>query len=91
MLFSTCTQIKNILKSLEKTVRTTESRCKDTTTRLFYDSGEHWKSDICVECICFDGEITCMRSLCSIPYCENPVKKDGECCPTCPESESQGK
>ncbi|CAB3994272.1 Cysteine-rich motor neuron 1, partial [Paramuricea clavata] len=62
-----------------------DTRCKDSETELWYHSGESWDRYNCTKCVCFEGEISCMASVCSKPLCPNPIKKDGVCCPVCSE------
>ncbi len=67
-----------------------ETKCKDSETELWYYSGESWNRKNCTKCVCFEGEISCMASVCSKPLCPNPVKKDGVCCPVCSDEYEQG-
>ena len=66
------------------------TKCKDVETELWYHSGESWDKKNCTKCVCFEGEISCMASVCAKPLCPNPVKRDGICCPVCPEEYEQG-
>ena len=65
------------------------TKCKDVETELWYHSGESWDRKNCTRCVCFEGEISCMASVCAKPLCPNPVKTDGICCPVCPEEYEQ--
>ncbi|RUS81899.1 hypothetical protein EGW08_010326, partial [Elysia chlorotica] len=53
---------------------------------LRYDDGEVFKSplDMCVDCICRQGSITCQEQECaSARQCRHPVQLPGQCCPSC--------
>ncbi|CAG0884184.1 unnamed protein product [Cyprideis torosa] len=40
----------------------------------------------CRTCTCLRGKIKCDAMVCPALTCANPVQKDGDCCPTCPET-----
>jgi hypothetical protein len=67
-----------------------DTKCKDLETELWYHSGESWDRKNCTKCVCFEGEISCMASVCARSLCANPIKKDGVCCPVCPEEYGEG-
>ncbi|OQV14090.1 Chordin [Hypsibius exemplaris] len=50
-----------------------------------YEDGGSWKSEHkeCTMCSCQRGRIVCEEMICPKVNCRNPVKLDGECCPTC--------
>lgn len=72
---------------LEHFVGAKETECKDSITGVSYHSGESWNRNDCVHCICFEGETSCMTSVCAKPICEQPIKRNGVCCPVCSEDE----
>ncbi|XP_019643332.1 PREDICTED: uncharacterized protein LOC109484493 [Branchiostoma belcheri] len=53
-----------------------------------YVAGETWEEDgSCTTCRCEGEKTVCMSMMCDWPQCEDgaePVKKEGECCPSCP-------
>jgi len=64
-----------------------EEGCYDET-ETYYSNGEEWKSDDCTFCSCEQGEIYCAVIDCAPANCDNPIYKEGECCPTCPDETS---
>ncbi|GFS04149.1 kielin/chordin-like protein [Elysia marginata] len=40
--------------------------------------------DPCQKCICRQGSVICQIMDCPRPTCLDPIKMDGECCPSCP-------
>ncbi|CAN0372830.1 unnamed protein product [Lampetra fluviatilis] len=42
-------------------------------------------SDPCLNCLCQDGTVTCDPAVCPPTPCSHPEKKDGHCCPRCPD------
>ncbi|XP_033101127.1 cysteine-rich motor neuron 1 protein-like isoform X2 [Anneissia japonica] len=52
-----------------------------------YEDSESWH-DGCRECYCHNGQEMCTLIACTVPACESPVIRTGECCPSCPDSES---
>uniref|UniRef100_T1JCP8 VWFC domain-containing protein n=1 Tax=Strigamia maritima TaxID=126957 RepID=T1JCP8_STRMM len=48
-----------------------------------YVEGETWSMDSCTRCICHEGRVLCNTQQCSPTPCQNPVKKQGECCASC--------
>ncbi|XP_077997896.1 BMP-binding endothelial regulator protein-like [Glandiceps talaboti] len=49
-----------------------------------YESGSSWRStdDVCEVFQCQEGVVTSSEVQCSVT-CENPIIKDGHCCPSC--------
>lgn len=45
--------------------------------------GESWKEGPCRSCTCRAGRKICLSPMCHVP-CDNPIHKEGECCPICP-------
>lgn len=64
--------------------------CEDSEKDLWYFSGESWNKDNCTKCVCFEGEISCMTSVCSKPLCPDSITKAGVCCPVCSEEYELG-
>ena len=52
-----------------------------------YEHDSSWKKDDCTSCMCQNGEISCAIVDCPVVLCKNPVKKPGQCCPTCLKEE----
>ncbi|XP_047453521.1 kielin/chordin-like protein [Mugil cephalus] len=56
-----------------------------------YENGQKFTSrrDPCLQCRCSAGEVSCERMDASCPAlrCSHPVRRKGECCPTCSECE----
>ncbi|XP_069019593.1 kielin/chordin-like protein [Embiotoca jacksoni] len=56
-----------------------------------YVNGQKFPSrrDPCLHCRCSAGEVSCERmdASCPKPHCRHPVRRKGECCPTCNECE----
>ncbi len=51
------------------------------------ESGQTWRDgddDPCLKSHCFSGVVTKSQVQCPPPTCANPVKRPGQCCPTCP-------
>ncbi|KAF2363062.1 VWFC domain [Trinorchestia longiramus] len=51
-----------------------------------YKSGEQWQPDPCNLCACQAGRVECHVTRCpalSCPSGQEPMKKEGTCCPTC--------
>lgn len=49
-------------------------------------NGETWKPDVCLICICHNGEVVCDDVECKEDLdCPNPQIPEGECCAFCPE------
>ncbi|XP_075060088.1 extracellular matrix organizing protein FRAS1 [Mixophyes fleayi] len=47
-------------------------------------NGEKWKEDLCTECECQNGQVTCFSRNCpSCPLGTLAVNVEGECCPEC--------
>ncbi|CAI9718898.1 chordin isoform X2 [Octopus vulgaris] len=42
--------------------------------------------DMCGECLCEDGNVSCHRMSCAQPDCDNPIRVAGQCCPACPDA-----
>ncbi|XP_062567024.1 chordin-like [Saccostrea cucullata] len=64
--------------------------CKDGGN--IYHSDESWipsKNGTCRTCSCKNGNIHCHQVICPKLACNNQVRMDGECCPTCPETLTQ--
>ncbi|KAF6030812.1 BMPER [Bugula neritina] len=59
---------------------------------ISYKNGALWgdKTNPCIVKECKAGVITATSALCPVPQCENPVKLEGECCPSCPTCEVKG-
>ncbi|XP_070578150.1 cysteine-rich motor neuron 1 protein-like isoform X2 [Ptychodera flava] len=55
----------------------------------YHDNGESWH-DGCRNCFCHNGQEMCQLISCPIPICNNPEIRPGDCCPSCPDSESSG-
>ncbi|KAK3580281.1 hypothetical protein CHS0354_023518 [Potamilus streckersoni] len=56
------------------------------TDRNFYNTGDPMPStNPCdVDCICKDtGTILCSVMDCAMPFCVNPIRMEGKCCPVC--------
>lgn len=49
-----------------------------------YADGDYWEPQPCEFCSCELGFKACYSPLCAIP-CENPIHREGVCCPTCPD------
>ncbi|OWF42735.1 protein kinase C-binding protein NELL1-like [Mizuhopecten yessoensis] len=45
--------------------------------------GEVWQLDQCTVCRCANGTVECQKVDCPPVRCENPIYRDGECCPIC--------
>nr|KAI8735760.1 cysteine-rich motor neuron 1 protein-like [Biomphalaria glabrata] len=46
--------------------------------------GTNYNPDNCTSCTChLNGQITCDVTECPWTFCLNPVKVDGQCCPSC--------
>lgn len=64
--------------------------CKDDGR--IYRNDESWipsKNSTCRTCSCKNGNVICHRVICPKLSCNNQVRVDGECCPTCPETLTQ--
>ena len=61
-----------------------EEGCYDET-ESYYSNGAEWSMDDCTFCSCEQGEIYCAIIDCAPANCDNPIYKEGECCPICPE------
>ncbi|XP_048773651.1 chordin-like [Ostrea edulis] len=64
--------------------------CKDGGK--IYHNDESWipsKNGTCRTCSCKNGNILCHHVICPKLSCDNQVRMDGECCPTCPETLTQ--
>ncbi|XP_022336515.2 chordin-like [Crassostrea virginica] len=75
---------RSILRPLGKT------DCKHSGK--IYHNDESWiptKNGTCRTCSCKNGNVLCHQMVCPRLYCNNQVRVDGECCPTCPETLSQ--
>ncbi|XP_035826566.1 uncharacterized protein LOC101845560 [Aplysia californica] len=46
--------------------------------------------DVCQQCICAFGTVTCTRTICEDLNCRNPMPMAGSCCPVCPKQCSVG-
>ena len=64
-----------------------EEGCYDET-ETYFNHGEEWKADDCTFCFCEQGDVICAIVDCAQPNCENPIYKEGECCPICPDETS---
>ena len=64
-----------------------ETSCFDEAG-IYYDNGAEWNIDDCTFCSCIEGEIMCAVADCAMPNCDNPIYKEGQCCPTCPDETS---
>ncbi|XP_038068738.1 zonadhesin-like isoform X3 [Patiria miniata] len=51
-----------------------------------YQHGETWTEEPCQVCECVRGVKACSRKQCTLPQCDNPIVKPGECCLSCPEA-----
>jgi hypothetical protein len=51
-------------------------------------AGSVWKKDVCTECTCIQGKVSCFRETCqSIDTCPSggePITAIGHCCKVCP-------
>lgn len=63
------------------------TQCYDKENERVYANGELWKRDPCTSCSCDNGVAICAVQDCALPMCENPVLKEGSCCPTCEEEQ----
>eukprot|EP00058_Branchiostoma_floridae_P014451 XP_002599939.1 hypothetical protein BRAFLDRAFT_74063 [Branchiostoma floridae] len=65
--------------------------CPVCTDCLFdqrrFTNGQRFQnpSNPCQTCYCESGNVRCDTTYCQPPNCFNPVRKDGQCCPECPE------
>ncbi|XP_054166982.1 BMP-binding endothelial regulator protein-like [Oppia nitens] len=57
----------------------------------YYKSGDKFvdSADKCRTVVCNSGVITKYTNYCHIP-CDNPIKIDGQCCPSCAKCETNG-
>lgn len=53
--------------------------------RHFFKEGDLWKAegDVCSMCSCKNGRPACEPMPCPVTNCPNPIKKKGDCCPSC--------
>ncbi|XP_071962358.1 cysteine-rich motor neuron 1 protein-like isoform X2 [Antedon mediterranea] len=72
--------------SKKETVLVSLGSCQSSSGKHYEDS-ESWH-DGCRECYCHSGQEMCSLITCSSPACGKPVIRAGECCPTCPDSET---
>nr|CAB3263131.1 uncharacterized protein LOC104265438 [Phallusia mammillata] len=51
-----------------------------------YRNGQHFSHGTCETCHCMHGSVTCRTNNIDCPPtpCINPIKRPGECCPSCP-------
>ena len=56
-----------------------------------YKTNDTWieDNDPCIECKCVNGKKVCLTESCAPQPCENPIKKNGVCCPFCPSVKSK--
>ncbi|XP_038047472.1 cysteine-rich motor neuron 1 protein-like [Patiria miniata] len=54
-----------------------------------HDDSEIWH-DGCRECFCHNGKEMCSLIACPVPECNQPTIRQGDCCPTCPDSLDNG-
>lgn len=51
-------------------------------------AGSVWKKDVCTECTCIQGKISCFTETCTImdicPSGIEPIQAEGHCCKVCP-------
>ena len=52
-------------------------------------NGETFRPDACRECQCRFGSVQCRTTTCPPLLCHNPVRRPGECCPQCPQGNTE--
>ncbi|XP_041113770.1 kielin/chordin-like protein isoform X2 [Polyodon spathula] len=58
-----------------------------------YDNGVIFlsRTNPCMNCSCLDSLVRCSPVQCQPVSCENPFQKPGQCCPSCPACELDGR
>lgn len=70
-----------------------EMRQKCAYEGIFYDDGQRWGATHaeCKMCSCQRGKVNCEPIICPPTNCSDPIIPEGECCPTCRPSISDGR
>ena len=65
--------------------------CVNPLSDKAYMGGEIWTVSDCAHCICGDSQTgNCSRVRCPRPWCKDPFKMKGRCCPVCPREYARG-
>ncbi|KAL3884246.1 hypothetical protein ACJMK2_030464 [Sinanodonta woodiana] len=66
--------------------------CCSVCLDCFYEGKRHQNGstfnsdvDLCQQCTCRRGNVTCQTTTCPVVSCDRPVTQPGQCCPVCAE------